>query len=93
MTGRLVKDINPNGSSSPEAKLTSRAFFISSQTQEHQKALVTTARVATRKEEDQSKPDSGKVTAAKAERLLRSFDGVSNLVEANGFVFRWPDRR
>ena len=77
MTGRLVKDINPNGSSSPNELIDIEGILYF---------------VADSGAASEGSNNSG-VGLWKSDgsdggtRLLRSFDGVSNLVEAGGMLY------
>ena len=78
MTGRLVKDINLNGSSSPNDLIDIQGvlyFVADSGTSEKSESDGSTAGLW---KSDGS--DGGTV-------LLKSFDSASNLVEANGFLY------
>ena len=89
MTGRLVKDINPNGSSSPEELIDIEGilYFVADSG--------TSESIGDDSESgdqegggDQSKAGLWKSDGSEGgTRLLRSFDGVSNLVEANGILY------
>ena len=89
MTGRLVKDINPNGSSSPEELIDIEGilYFVADSG--------TSESIGDDSESgdqegggDQLKAGLWKSDGSEGgTRLLRSFDGVSNLVEANGILY------
>jgi len=91
MTQRLVKDINPIGSSSPNEliEVDGILYFV---------AKTETSKGGTEAEEgdeesDDESSDSGEFGLWKSDgteggtRLLASFDGISNLVEANGLLY------
>ena len=89
MTGRLVKDINPNGSSSPEELIDIEGilyFVADSGTSE---SIGDDSESGNQEGGgDQSKAGLWKSDGSEGgTRLLRSFDRVSNLVEANGILY------
>ena len=89
MTGRLVKDINPNSSSSPEELIDIEGilyFVADSGTSES----ISDDSESDDQEGGGDRSKSGLWKSDGSEggtRLLRSFDGVSNLVEADGFLY------
>ena len=77
MTGRLVKDINPNSSSSPKELIDIEGilYFVADSG-------------GTAEGNDSSGIGLWKSDGSDGgTRLIRSFDGISSLVEANGFLY------
>ena len=97
MTGRLVKDINLNGSSSPNELIDIEGILYFAA--ETGTIASDNSNVETDNEEEDTTIDDQNSDTTKAiglwksdgseggTRLLRSFEGVSNLVEANGLLY------
>ena len=98
MTGRLVKDINPNGSSSPSELVEIEGILYFAASTGTALNADNTNDNSDGEEEDvegnEQKTSNGNTAglwksdgSEGGTRLLRSFDGVSNLVEANGILY------
>ena len=97
MTQRLVKDINPNGSSSPNEliEIGGLLYFVAETGLSKDDSAVNKTSDAEEEEaetNDESSTNSGvglwKTDGSEGgTRLLRAFDGISNLVEANGILY------
>ena len=97
MTGRLVKDINLNGSSSPNELIDIEGILYFAA--ETGTIASDNSDVETDNEEEDTTGDDQNSDTTKAiglwksdgseggTRLLSSFEGVSNLVEANGLLY------
>ena len=89
MTGRLVKDINPNGSSSPEELIDIEGILYFAAGSGTSESISDDSESGDQEEGgDRSKSGLWKSDGSEGgTRLLRSFDGVSNLVEAGGILY------
>ena len=98
MTQRLVKDINPKGSSSPNEliEIGGLLYFVAETGLSKDDSAVSETSDAEEGEDetnDEMSNTSGGVGLWKTDgseggtRLLRAFDGISNLVEANGILY------